>query len=289
MRAVVDAWGRALASQFSARILLLSVAPLLLSLAVWAVLLYLGLQPLLDGVQRVFAEHGGYAASAGILSTLGLGVLKTVVVPLVAMLLLLPLMIVTALLFMGVAAMPALGRHVASRLASRQGPLQARAGGSLLGSLATGLGALAIFIVLWLLSLPLYLLPPVALVVQVLLWGWLTARVMSYDALASFASADERRELLRRHRRPLLAIGALSGLAGALPGLVWIGGALLSVLLFPVLAMLSLWLYVVIFIFTGLWFQYYLLAALYALRAETAAANAGAAPPATDLELPLGH
>lgn len=280
MRAVLDAWGRALASQFSGRMLLLSVMPLLLSLAVWALLLYVGLQPLVDTVQSLFAEHGGYAASAGILSTFGLGVLKTVVVPLVAMLLLLPLMIVTALLFMGVAAMPALGRHVAARLALRLGPLQHVAGGSLAGSLATSGGALLIFVALWLLTLPLYLLPPVALVVQVLLWGWLTARVMSYDALASFASADERRALLLRHRRPLLAIGALSGVAGALPGLVWIGGALISVVLFPLLAMLSLWLYVIIFIFTGLWFQYYLLAALYAMRAPTAPANTGT-PPAT--------
>ncbi|WP_426112272.1 EI24 domain-containing protein [Massilia sp. PWRC2] len=271
MRAVLEAYRRAFASQFTGRMLLLSVTPFLLSVTVWALLLYLGFQPLLDAVQTVFAERGGYATSAGLLSTFGLGMLKAVAVPLLSMLLLLPLMILTALLFMGVAAMPALGRHVAARMASRLGPLEAKAGGSLLGSLATGAVALLIFVVLWLCSVPLYLLPPVALVAQVMLWGWLTARVMSYDALAGFASADERRQLLHRHRRSLLAIGALSGVAGALPGLVWIGGALISVLLFPLLATLSLWLYVVIFIFTGLWFQYYLLAALYALRAETAA------------------
>ena len=144
MRAVLDAYGRALASQFSARMLLLSVAPFLLSVALWAVLLYVGFQPLLDLVQSLFAEHGGYGASAGLLSTFGMGMLKTVVVPLVAMLLLLPLMILTALLFMGVAAMPALGRHVAIRMAARHGPLGHKAGGSLAGSLATSLGALGL-------------------------------------------------------------------------------------------------------------------------------------------------
>ena len=270
MRAVLDAYGRALASQFSARMLLLSVVPFLLSVVLWGGLLYVGFQPLVDTVQTLFADHGGYAASAGMLALFGMGVLKAVVVPLVAMLLLLPLMIFTSLLFMGVAAMPAVGRHVDGRLAARLGPLEKKHGGSLVGSLATSLGALAIFVALWLVSLPLYLFPPVALVAQVALWGWLTARVMSYDALADFASADERRLLSQRHRKALFGIGVVSGVAGALPGLAWIGGALISVVLFPFLAMLSIWLYVVIFIFTGLWFQYYLLDALHKLRAEQA-------------------
>jgi hypothetical protein len=69
------------------------------------------------------------------------------------------------------------------------------------------------------------------------------------------------------HRSQLLLIGTISGLLGALPGVAWIGGALLSVVLFPVLAVLSIWLYLIIFIFTGLWFQYYCLQALAELRA----------------------
>ena len=46
--------------------------------------------------------------------------------------------------------------------------------------------------------------------------------------------------------------------------------------LFPALAIVSIWLYLVIFIFTGLWFQYYLLQALADLRAD---GTGGAAPP----------
>jgi hypothetical protein len=42
------------------------------------------------------------------------------------------------------------------------------------------------------------------------------------------------------------------------------------VVLFPVLAVLSIWLYLIIFIFTGLWFQYYCLQALADLRAGQA-------------------
>jgi hypothetical protein len=266
MRAVLNAYGRALASQLSGKMLLLSVIPFLLSVALWGALLYVGLQPLIDYVQTLFENHGGYSASSGLLAMLGLGMLKTMVVPLVAMLLLLPLMIMSSLLFMGLVAMPAIGRHVGAR---RFAALEMKQGGSLVGSLGLNLGSVLLFALLWILTLPLYFFPPLALAAQVALWGWLTARVMSYDALAAHASGDERKNLVRTHRWPLLAIGMVSGAAGALPGIVWIGGALISVVLFPFLAMISIWLYLVIFIFTGLWFQYYCLQALQDMRAAS--------------------
>jgi hypothetical protein len=226
--------------------------------------MYLFMQPLIDWLHQLFVDYGGFATSGSILAKLGLSMLKTMIVPIVAMLLMLPLMIITSLVFMGVVAMPAIGRHVARR---QYPALERKEGGSMLGSLGVNLSAIVVFAVLWLVSLPLYALPPLALVAQALLWGWLTAKVMSYDALAAHASVEERRELMRRYRWPLLAIGTLSGLAGALPGVAWIGGALISVVLFPVLAVVSIWLYIVIFIFTGLWFQYYCLEALARMRA----------------------
>jgi hypothetical protein len=273
MRAVLNAYGRALAAQLSARMLLLSALPFLLSVALWGALLYFGFQPLIDYVQSLFEQYGGYKASGSVLASLGLGMLKTIAVPLVAMLLLLPLMILTSLLVMAIVAMPAIGRHVGAR---QFADLEKKQGGSMLGSLGLNLGSVLLFALLWLLTLPLYFFPPLALAAQVVLWGWLTSRVMTYDALAAHAGADERLAITRRHYWPLLAIGMVSGAAGALPGIAWIGGALISVVLFPFLAMLSIWLYLVIFIFTGLWFQYYCLQALRELRA----AAATAAPPA---------
>ena len=264
MRPIAIAYGRALRSQFSRRMLLLSVVPLLLSLALWGGLLYAGMQPLLDWLTDLFYQYDLFKTSGSLLAGLGLGFIKTLAVPLVAMLVLLPLMIITSLLFIGVGAMPAIARHV-SRIQFPQ--LERREGGSFLGSLGVNLWGILLFALMWLLTLPLYALAPVALLVQAVLWGWLTARVMSYDALSIHASREERLAIVASRRRPLLLIGTISGLLGALPGVAWIGGALLSVVLFPVLAVLSIWLYLVIFIFTGLWFQYYCLQALADLRA----------------------
>lgn len=276
MRAVLNAYGRAVLSQLHGKMLMLSVLPFLLSVAIWAALLYVGLQPLIDALQAQFVQHDAFRASSSLLTSLGLGMLKTVVVPLIAMLLLLPLMILTALIFIGVAAMPVIVRHVGRRHYAR---LEQKRGGSVIGSVFTALAAFAVFALAWLVTLPLYAYPPLALLVQMLLWGWLTCRVMTYDALATYASADERAELRRRHRWPLLAIGIVSGAVGALPGALWLGGTVLSVVLFPFLAAASIWLYVLIFIFTGLWFEYYCLDALSRLRAEAAAAiEVGAIP-----------
>jgi len=270
MRPVAIAYGRALRSQFSRRMLLLSVVPLLLSLALWGGLLYAGMQPLLDWLTDQFYQYDLFKTSGSVLAGLGLGFLKTLAVPLVAMLVLLPLMIITSLLFIGVGAMPAIARHV-SRIQFPQ--LERREGGSFLGSLGVNLSGILVFALLWIVTLPLYALAPLALLVQAVLWGWLTARVMSYDALSIHASREERLAIVAARKRQLLLIGTVSGLLGALPGVAWIGGALLSVVLFPVLAVLSIWLYLVIFIFTGLWFQYYCLQALADVRAAGAAVS----------------
>lgn len=267
MRGVFQSYWRALRTQLGRKMLLLSVAPLFMSVVLWGLALYFGLQPLVDTVQAILAENGWFQASGSVMSSFGLGMLKTMVGPLVALLVLLPLMICTSLLFMGLFAMPAIGRHVGTRDFP---DLEKKHGGSILGSVIVNLSAVLVFCVLWLLTLPLYFVAPLALLVHALLWGALTARVMSYDALADYASPAERKSLRQRHRRALLLIGTISGAAGALPGIAWIGGALLSFVLFPLLALLSLWLYLVIFIFTGLWFQYFCLDALALLRAENA-------------------
>ncbi len=262
MQAVLRSWGQAFGAQWHPRLLAMSVLPFLLALALWAVLLYLGLQSLIDYLHTLFSEYDGFARSGSILSALGLATLKTVVVPLLAMLALLPLMIVTALIFIGVVAMPLIVRHVGRR---HFPTLELRRGGSVLGSIGMALGGMLIFLLLWLLTLPLYAFAPLALLAQALLWGWLTCRVMVYDALADYASVEERRALLRTHRGRLLLIGVVCGSASALPGALWVGGGM-ALLALPVLAGAAIWLYVLMFIFTGLWFTYYCLEALAQLR-----------------------
>lgn len=262
MQAVLVSFGRALLSQLHLRMLLLTVLPFVVSVAIWGVLLWLGLQPAIDWLQAYFTENDAFSAAGQVLGWFGLGALKTVLVPLIAMWVLLPLMILTALVFVGTMAMPIIARHVASR---HHPHLEQRKGGSIWGSVWVALSSFVVFVALWLVTLPLSLFPPLAFVVHPVLWGWLTYRVMAYDALADHASAQEYRDIVRIHRWPLLTIGAITGALGAAPSLLWLGGAL-SVIFFPLLAAGAIWLYVLVFVFSGLWFQHYCLDALAAYR-----------------------
>lgn len=264
MRDVLIALGRAVYSQLHLRMLLLTLMPFVLSLLLWGMVLWLSLQPLIDTLQALFLEYDGFRMAGGVLGWLGLDAMKIVLVPLLAMWMLLPLMILTALVFVGTLAMPVIVRHVASR---RYRELAQRHGGTLGGTLWIALSSFFMFLLLWMVTLPLSVIPPLTLLIQPALWGWLTFRVMSYDALAMHADAQEWRRLLRTHRWPLLLIGTVTGAMGAAPTFLWLGGAL-SVVFFPLLAAVAIWLYVLIFVFTALWFAHYCLAALERQRAK---------------------
>lgn len=281
MTALVTSLYRALLSQLHPRMLLLTLMPLVIAVALWGVALWFGLQPLVDTLHASFADYGLFRVSGEMLDSMGLSAVRALLVPLLAMWLLLPFMIVTALVLVGSLAMPAIARHVGRH---HYPQLQRRQGGSLAGSLWVSLSSFAGFIVVWLLTLPLNLVPLFALFIQPLLWGWLAFRVMSYDALADYADRDERRAIVQRERWPLLAIGVATGSLGAVPGLMWLGGVA-SVIFFPILATAAIWLYLLVFVFSGLWFQYYCLDVLARLRS----APPSPIDPARIIDLPPKH
>lgn len=264
MTPVFVSFFRALVSQLHIRMLLLTILPFIAAVALWGVALWQGLQPLIDQLHAWFADYGLFHAAGEMLDSIGLSSVRAILVPLLAMWLLLPFMIVTALVLVGSMAMPAIARHVGQRLYPQ---LEMRHGGSFAGSLWVSLSAFVVFIIAWLLTLPLNLIPLFALFVQPLLWGWLASRVMAYDALADYADKEERKQIMARHRWPLLAIGIVTGSLGAVPGLLWLGGVM-SVIFFPILAAVAVWLYLLVFVFSGLWFQHYCLDALARLRSH---------------------
>lgn len=258
MMAIARACARAVVSQLHVRMLLLSLWPFLASLALWGLGMWWGMQKFIDILQRYFIEFDLFKSVGETLNLFGLFALKTLIVPLLAMWMLLPIMVITSLLAIALFAMPAINRHISLRYYPQ---LELRKGGNIIGSLLYAVGSFILFIILWLLSLPLLFFPPLHFITQPLLWGWLSYRIMTYDALAAHADPEERKELIREHRMSLLIIGVITGLLGAAPTLLWLGGVF-SFVLFPLMAGLAIWLYVLVFIFTGLWFQHYCLAAL---------------------------
>jgi cobalamin synthase len=120
-------------------------------------------------------------------------------------------------------------------------------------------------------------------VVPPLIWGWLTYRVMTFDVLGDHASTEERRQILREHRWPLFGIGIVTGYIGAAPSLLWAFSAT-ALILAPLLIVVAVWMYTLVFAFSGLWFAHYALAALHRLRQSTSVA-APVPAPVVDLSL----
>ena len=194
----------------------------------------------------------------------GLGNLKTVVAPLLVIFAFTPLVVVASLVAVSFMMTPPLTRMVAER---RFAGMQRKHGGSLLLSLWWTFFSLVLALGALVLTLPMWLVPPLALVLPAFIWGWLTYRVMAFDVLAEFASADERHTLMARHRMSFLAMGVVTGLMGAAPSLVWASGALFAAA-FVILVPVAIWIYTLVFAFSSLWFAHFGLAALQALRGE---------------------
>ena len=129
-------------------------------------------------------------------------------------LLLTPLVLITALLIASVVAMPVMVKHVAERHFPE---LEMRHGGTVLGSFKNMLVALLTYCLLWLITLPFWLFAPFAILIPILLTAYLNQRLFRYDALAEHASAEEFRQLLERAGGRLYLLGAVLGLLYFIP------------------------------------------------------------------------
>ncbi len=282
MRLLLDSFWRAVAYCLRPRVILLSLLPLALMALLAAGLGYfywasavawtreaLDAWPLLSGV---------WGWIGGLFSTDP----RAFLAPLAVVLAATPVLVVVSLLVVAAFMAPALTRLVATR---RFPALEQKQGTSIVGSVVRSIGATLLALVALVVSTPLWLIPPLVLILPPLIWGWLTYRVMSFDALAEHASAEERSALLRAHRLPLLGIGILCGYLGAAPSIVWASGVLFAAAFF-VLVPLAIWIYTLVFAFSALWFAHYCLDALSQLRAQRAVAGPPASsgtPPAIEV------
>ena len=265
MKLLLNSFWRAVAYCMHPRVIALSFLPLLLLVALSLGLGYFYWEPALDAVRTMLDASEWVARLWTWLESAGVGQLKVALAPLLVIFAVTPFIVVLSLLAVALMMTPALVSLVAER---RFPQLEKKKGGTFVGGLFWSLGSILLALVAIVVSIPLWLVPPLILVLPPLIWGWLTYRVMSYDALALHASKDERREIYRRHRLSLLGIGILTGYLGAAPSLVWASGALFAAA-FVILVPLAIWIYTLVFAFSSLWFAHYVLAALEALRAES--------------------
>jgi hypothetical protein len=275
MRLLIDSFWRAAAYCLHPRVIALSILPLVLMAALALGLGYFFWESAVAWMRAWLQGWPWFGTVMGWLQGMGFGGVQALIAPLLLVALVTPLIVVLSLLLVAMLVTPSVVALVGERRFPR---LEKRHGGSFLGSAFGALWATVVALVALVLSIPLWLVPPLVLVLPPLIWGWLTFRVMAYDVMAEHASKSERAALMREHRVTLLVLGVLTGYLGAAPALVWAWGAL-AVVLAPVLVPLSVWLYTLVFAFSALWFTHFVLAALESMRAKELAVQV--VPPGT--------
>lgn len=262
MNSLFDAFWRAAGYCVHPRVILWSLLPLAAGGGAVAVLGWAYWESAVAAVRGALEQWSLVASMLQWLDSIGANQLRTLMAPMIVVALSVPVVVVATLLLVALLVTPAVVRMVASR---RFPSLQRLQGASwwqgLWWSLVCTLAAMLALV----LSIPLWFVPPLVLVLPPLIWGWLTCRVFAFDVLAAHATTAERRFILRDRRWSLLAMGVICGYLGALPSLLWAASA--ATLIFaPLLVLLSVWLYTLVFAFAACWFAHFALAELQALR-----------------------
>jgi CysZ protein len=233
---VLGALGYGLINVFHPRMLWLMVWPMLVALALWGTLALVTWTRLALWLAEVINQW-----ALGIVR-LDLGQLAQFLANVALLLLFVPLVYLTALFILGAFGVQKMVDHVATRSFAH---LERRRGGSTAGSVWNAIVAFAGMLLLFAISLPLWLVPVLWPVITLAILTWVNQRLLRYDALAEHAEAAEMARLFRQHRGPLLLLGFLLALLAYVPLLGFFA---------PVLF--------------GLAFIRYLLGALEAIRAD---------------------
>jgi CysZ protein len=209
MTPIFDALSRAFRDLFQFKVLWIVVWPMLSAILLWLVLGVtfwetfsgwitsglnaIGIQTWLEGVEPHWVANGIQAVAHLILFV--------------------PLVFVTALLITALFAMPALIALVAGRYYPQ---LNRESGGGMVGSLINTAVAICIFVAIWVVSLPLWLIGA-GIVIPFIAATYLNQRLFRYDAIAEHASSEEMRTMIAQYRSSWWGLGFLTGLFQFVP------------------------------------------------------------------------
>jgi len=218
MTTILDSLARALRDLFSLRVLWVVIWPMLLALLLW---LALGI--------TFWSTFSGWLEYG--LDKIGIQVWLTELEPvwiangiqaLLHLMLFVPLVMLTALVLTALFAMPTLIRVVAERDYPQ---LKRENGGGLIGSVWNAVIAIIVFIALWVVSLPLWLIG-VGILIPFVAAAYLNQRLFRYDAIAEHATANEMAALFKSERGGWWGLGLLTGLIQFVPVLNLFGPVL---------------------------------------------------------------
>lgn len=212
--AVVAAFKRAVVSQLHPRMLLAVLLPFIITLLGAILLLWIFWSPLTEWLT---VQSQGWEIVNTVdawLLAIGLFSIKLFLIPLLAAGILLPMSGILGLIIAAVFIMPIVLGHL-DRTTYKGVVRQGRNATALSAWNAVWVGGL--FIVGWLVTLPLWLFPPFAVILPIFWWTFAITRMLRVDAVIEHADANERRYIWTRHNRQWWLIGFCLALVNLLP------------------------------------------------------------------------
>lgn len=228
LAAVGLAFRRALVSQFHPKMLAAMFLPFVIALLGAIILLWGFWDPLTTWLNAQAAEWDFINQVDQWLLAIGLFSLKLYLIPLLAVGILLPLAGILGLVIAAVFVMPIVLRHLEKHQyqgLSRQGQYVTAVGAW--NAVWVGL----LFVLGWLATMPLWLIPPMPVVLPLFWWAFAFTRMLRVDAIVEHGSPQERRLLWKRHNRQLWLIGAILSLVNLFPP-AWLFLPVFSALVF---------------------------------------------------------
>ncbi len=237
------AFSRAVVSQLHPRMLAALVMPFFVAILGAILLLWFFWTPLKEQIALWLTQWGVLSEQPDFwVLAAGLFALQFVIVPLLAAAALLPLAGIAGLIVSAVLVMPIVLAFVQNKQVQ---PLHKQGKFAFSYSVWNAVWVGVLFVVGWLLTLPLWLIAPLALVLPIFWWAFAFTRLLRVDSVVEHASPSERKILLARHNKEYWLMGGVLALLNLLPP-AWI----------------------VLPVFSALVFAHFNLAALAELRAE---------------------
>lgn len=225
---LATAFKRAAVSQCHPRMLLAIFLPFFIILVGTILLLWFFWTPLSNWLTQQATNWTMVSTIDDWLVAIGFFSLKIWLVPILAAVILLPISGIIGVAVAAVFIMPMVLRHVGVR----DYPALERMGrNATLISVWNAVWVMTVFALGWVFTLPLWLLPPLGVVLSIFWWTFAFSRLMRIDAIVEHASPAERERMLRTHKRGFWALGLICALLNLLPP-AWIVLPVFSSLLF---------------------------------------------------------
>lgn len=212
--AVFIAFKRAAVSQCHPKMLLAVLLPFLIALLGAILLLWAFWTPLTEWLNTQVADWGVLNTVDGWLVALGLFSIKLYLIPLMAAGILLPMSGILGLIIAAVFIMPIVLGHLEK---SQYAGLKREGRNATALSAWNAIWVGGLFVIGWLVTMPLWLFPPFAVILPIFWWTFAITRLLRVDAVIEHASVDERRHIWKRYNRQWWLIGFCLALINLVP------------------------------------------------------------------------